>query len=577
MNGKSLFILSIIVAVVVIIAIVIFLNKDKFLKENVNCVGEWIAEDCDGTCDRKKSFAIGTIKKKYKITTPVQNNGIKCKNSNGDVLITSCKITDCLVDCVGQWTPWDNCDAICDDISENTGIRTRTYKIITPAQNNGTKCANSNDYIQKELCNKTDCYSSYYNDLDCKCPLGYQSDSDKKLCIHPYVKSNIIDCSNNFYMCNNRNCPDKIYPISAGSNKSLFLKNKKVFICGDRINYKQGQTIGTIQKNKPTEVYIDNIIQLSSGFYCLLYLSNNGKVYTDSDRFEIYNQLSYVVRPYLIISFYEITNISDVKEVSAGTYHSLFLKKDGTVFSCGQNSYGQLGINVSHISTNLEELKIMHQVKDSKNNFIKDIVQVSAGHTHSLFLKNDGTVFICGTYNINTKSDSLIQVRDSSNNFIKDIIQVSAGNNNSLFLKNDGTVWGFGENKNGELGTGNTLVQNTLIQVKDAYNIIQVSINPLGTHSLFLRKDGNIFGCGQNTNGELGTDDDNNKLSLTQVIIKGINNNRNIYGISYISAGRNYSLFYRESDESVFSCGYNYEGKLGTGDNINRLSLVQVI
>jgi alpha-tubulin suppressor-like RCC1 family protein len=35
--------------------------------------------------------------------------------------------------------------------------------------------------------------------------------------------------------------------------------------------------------------------------------------------------------------------MTDVQAIAAGGYHSLILKKNGTLFSCGYNNYGQLG------------------------------------------------------------------------------------------------------------------------------------------------------------------------------------------------------------------------------------------
>jgi alpha-tubulin suppressor-like RCC1 family protein len=75
-------------------------------------------------------------------------------------------------------------------------------------------------------------------------------------------------------------------------------------------------------------------------------------------------------------------NLSGVKAISAGEYHSLAVKEDGTVFAWGYNSYGQLGDGTTTFyRTTLVQVQNLSGVK-----------AVAAGANHSLALKEDGTV-----------------------------------------------------------------------------------------------------------------------------------------------------------------------------------------
>ena len=65
------------------------------------------------------------------------------------------------------------------------------------------------------------------------------------------------------------------------------------------------------------------------------------------------------------------SGLTDVVSVSAGWFHNLTLKKDGTVFAYGQNNFGQANVPQG----------------------ISNVVAVSGGGYHSLALKADGTVF----------------------------------------------------------------------------------------------------------------------------------------------------------------------------------------
>ena len=74
----------------------------------------------------------------------------------------------------------------------------------------------------------------------------------------------------------------------------------------------------------------------------------------------------------------------EVKEVAAGYYHTIFLKNDGTVWATGWNEYGQLGLGDDTDRNTPTKVNI-----DS----VKEVV---AGDKHTIFLKNDKTVWATG-------------------------------------------------------------------------------------------------------------------------------------------------------------------------------------
>merc|ERR1712232_1306004 len=63
-------------------------------------------------------------------------------------------------------------------------------------------------------------------------------------------------------------------------------------------------------------------------------------------------------------------------QVVAGQFHSLLLRSDGTVAVCGQNEYGQCDIPVLNAGLTY--------------------TQVAAGGTHSLLLRSDGAAAVGG-------------------------------------------------------------------------------------------------------------------------------------------------------------------------------------
>jgi alpha-tubulin suppressor-like RCC1 family protein len=102
-------------------------------------------------------------------------------------------------------------------------------------------------------------------------------------------------------------------------------------------------------------------------------------------------------------------------------------------------------------------------------------------------------------------------------NALTSIIAVCTGDNYSLFLKSDGTVWACGYNGYGNLGNGTTTQIFTPVQIAGLSGITAISAPSNGSggrmSSLFLKNDGTVWACGDNSYGQLGDGTTVNRLT----------------------------------------------------------------
>ena len=264
--------------------------------------------------------------------------------------------------------------------------------------------------------------------------------------------------------------------------------------------------------------------------------------------------------------------LDNVISVAAGYGHALALKSDGTVWAWGKNDNGQLGLGDT---TNRNRAV---QVPGLNN-----VVAIAAGSDHSLAVRSDGMVFAWGRNAYGQLGDGTTQQRNtpvvaSSFPYSEFAIDVKAGWGFSLVLASSGRVYGCGDNRDGELGRGNTSTYNTTYQpvlngFSGAFDDV-VAIGAGGMHSLFLRSDGTVWGCGSNYYGQLGQGTTGG-IRTYPVQVKSPDGGGYLSNIKEIGSGKD-SSFAVKFDGTVWSWGYNSAGYLGDGTNINRNLPVQV-
>jgi alpha-tubulin suppressor-like RCC1 family protein len=216
---------------------------------------------------------------------------------------------------------------------------------------------------------------------------------------------------------------------------------------------------------------------------------------------------------------------SPVQTVSAGTNwaqvsfagHCAAIKTDGTLWLWGGNftNNGELGNNAT---TNRSSPV---QTVSTGSNW----KQVSCGSSFTGAIKTDGTLWTWGANssgqlgdNTNTNKSSPVQTVSSTTNWK----QVACGFSYMAAIKTDGTLWMWGANGSGQLGNNSTLSRSSPVQtVSGGTNWKQVSSK--GFTTACVKTDGTLWLWGSNYGGRLGDNTIINKSSPVQTVSAGTN------------------------------------------------------
>lgn len=324
------------------------------------------------------------------------------------------------------------------------------------------------------------------------------------------------------------------------------------YILSARAESRNGFTAGSVRV--PVYVHEDGIgHELAAAENDSLLVQSNGWVWGWGDNY--WGELgdgTYQDRYLLPTNIWRGLNI---QAIAAGGDHTLALKSDGTVWSCGNNYHGQLGDGSTKDKCSLVQAS-----------GLTNMIAVAAGQCHSVALKADGTVWTwgrnqSGQLGDGTTENSPVPLKVPG---LSDVIAIEATCLSTMALKSDGTLWAWGNNCYGQLGVGDYVNSYTPVQVL----LDGVQSMALGRyHAVALKLDGTVWTWGWNYSGQLG-----NGTNIDCAIPAAVSN---LNSITAVAAGYYHTLALK-SDGMIWAWGLNWNGQLGIGNDVDSYTPTQV-
>jgi len=228
--------------------------------------------------------------------------------------------------------------------------------------------------------------------------------------------------------------------------------------------------------------------------------------------------------------------------------YTLVVDHNGDVWGCGAN--GQLQLDLRDGSDLKEEFFKLRVPK---------LVTITAGYEQWIGLDENNRSWGTSSLMHGKPTSGFLAVK----NLPCSIKWISAGFRHFMFIDDDGYVWGRGENVKGQLGMGD---QVSRVQCRKLSHLVHIEQVVCGdAHTLFLDKDGRLFASGQNDVGQLGVGDRNKRISPCEPLDKSFG------PILSIGAGYKFSIVL-DYHHVLWSSGFNCQGRLGIGDDLIQVS-----
>jgi alpha-tubulin suppressor-like RCC1 family protein len=261
-----------------------------------------------------------------------------------------------------------------------------------------------------------------------------------------------------------------------------------------------------------------------------------------------------------------LTTWAYVGTASNGTNMAGFaIKTDGTLWSWGSNANGRLGLNNTYSYSSPKQVGAL-------TNWLK--ITSGSYSNFAIAIKTDGTMWSWGSNSsgqlgINNSYNQSSPVQIGA---LTTWANVSIGFSFAMAIKTDGTLWTWGSNSQGQQGIGNTVQRSSPVQVGalTSWSKISCGFQSDGAFCQAVRTDGTLWSWGWNRVGQLG-------LNFTNyyATISSPNQVGSLTNWSNVSCGNGHTVALK-TDGTLWAWGLNTSGQLGQNNTTNRSSPIQI-
>ncbi|KAL9263275.1 Ultraviolet-B receptor UVR8-like protein [Drosera capensis] len=348
--------------------------------------------------------------------------------------------------------------------------------------------------------------------------------------------------------------------IKTGRYHTLLLNNSSVYSCGSSLCGVLGHGPETTQCVAFNRIIFPSsapVVQVSASHNHAVFVTQFGEVFTCGDNASFccgqQDTGRLIFRPKLVEALHGIP----CKQVAAGLSFTMFLTREGSVYTCGANTHGQLGHGDAVDSPTP---KIIEALGD-----VGSVVQIAAGPSYALAVTSDGTVYSFGSGSNfclgHGEPHDELQPRAIQPFKRKGVhvVRVSAGDEHVVALDSSGYVYTWGKGYCGALGHGDEVDKTTPSFLSSMKNHIAVQVCASKRKTFVLSDAGRVFGFGWMGFGSLGFPDKGASDKITRP--RGLDS---LWGhhIAQVSTGLYHTVVITNRGK-IFGFGDNERGQLG--------------
>lgn len=371
--------------------------------------------------------------------------------------------------------------------------------------------------------------------------------------------------------------------VASSINTAVIDASGNLYTAGDNARGQLGREVGSFKYYDSVLTKVNTsakITDVAAGMEHIIILDENGDVWTaGSNQYGALGTNENVGKTYGVNSVFKKVTVGDgsikIKAIAAGLYHTVLIDENGGVWTAGHNQYGALGR-----SENVGSTKANAEFKKADGLENVKIVSAAGGTYHTILLDENGSVWTAGTsaYGVlgrqtpgapgNVTSNPVFEKVTDGISGVR-ITAIAAGSYHNVLLDENGNVWTAGCNLYGELGRQISGSVNSEFKKSDLQGAAGAKFIAAGNGgTIVIDTDGNARTCGIK-GGQLGRDTANTNNPELLKVTDGIGDTKMIAA----AAGNSHSILLDENG-GMWSCGRNSCGQLCRTEGLGKYTSI---